>query len=305
MRGQEFYDLAINTEYPFDDQASLIDQTGRRLPEGLLADMSCMVDRDLARRIFCSAVTKQADFCTVVFSADAVDRPALGFISFRADQEELYATYGTTPQRILTPVRSGFSGTIVLGEQWRTVPSGIWKFDDPASSRIAARCCFPVRVPTYQSVSSDLGAAPLSGLVDLLAQGDIDIKLATRLLAGQARQAIVVSLKPGLETLTSYAGTGLARPESRSCQDPQPIETINGVRADCCERIYIELRGCAQPIPIANHCGVVLDCPLTLTEICPAPPNYSETENPDECLAGGALDPLQSSSNLPDLPPDW
>lgn len=305
MLNQAFYDLALNNEYPFDDSSSLIDSSGRRLPEGLLCDLSCVIDSTIANRIFCSAVTKSGNFCSIVFSADNEAQTALGFISFDLTRQDVYFLEGISPQRRLTALVPGFSGSIVVGEQWSQIPDGVWRFATADDSLVAARCCFPVRLPSRQTIVTNSGSRALAGVVDISPEGDLIATVATRRLAGQDRQAIVFSLRPDSNLLARYAGPNQARPESRSCGDPQPVETINNVAPDCCGRIYIELRGCAQPIPISNFCGVVLDCPLTLSEICPTPVRYDEQDNPDTCLAGGAGDPLSLPSGLPTLPPNW
>lgn len=306
MRSQQFYNFTQNVEYPFDDAASLMDDSGLRLPEGLLADLSCVIDRRIANRIFCSSVTKSANRLSLTLSADNDERTPLALLSEDASVGGLHR-YATSPQLALRPLTAGFKGQVVLGEKWPEYLDGSWTFSDPRDSIIAARCCFPISTPAGQRVSVMNAPQHLTGLVNLRTEGDIEVTFEPRVLGGETRQAIVLSLVGGRpEVLQDYLGPNQLRPESRTCGELQPIETINGVSADCCGRVYLELRGCAQPIPISNQCGVVLDCPLTLDEICPTQAPIEE--NPDQCLADGQGDPINPVDNqpgFPTIPPPW
>lgn len=301
MRSQQYYDRALNTAYPFDDGATLIDDYGKRLPEGLLADISCVIDRSVANRVFCSYVSKRNGVCNLIFNAANNLKTAVGLCSFAVASLPGNFELGKTPQVAIRGLKDDFRGRLVPGDQWLTIEDGSWQFSDPSQSHVSARCCLPLLLPGQQTVSVMNAAAYLTGIAAIQLEGDIDVVFDTRTLNGEERQAVVFSLKRP-QYLQSYAGTTQARPEARTCGDPQPIETINGVRPNCCGQITFELRGCAQPVPINNHCGVVLDCPLTLNDTCPPAtgPRYNAAE--DACAAAGVPNALDGPAPPTDAP---
>lgn len=298
MRDQQFYDVAQHTPYPFDDASYLVDDLGKRLPEGLLADFSCILDSQYGDRIYCSSVSKRSNQLTMVFSSQQ------GQVLGSLIATSVKAVYATPPLQV--PLKSfvnGFKGLAVLGEQWAEIEDGSWMFSQPEASVLAARCCFPLAFPSEQTIAV-FDHPALQGATDLRSEGSIVVSLGTRQLGQQTKKAIILSLA-GSTDLRDFAGPNQRRPESRTCGDPQPVETVNGVGADCCGRVFLELRGCAQPIPISNKCGVVLDCPITLEELCPtdAPP----PADVDECLGQGAINPINPEDDQPGYPtlPPW
>lgn len=309
MRQQQHYSLAQNQEYPFDDSASLLDDSGNRLPEGLLCDLSCVFSSEYGTRVFCSGATKRGNFCTMVFAADNDEQTSLGLASFELGLREPSLNYGRSPQKPLKGLVPDFRGSYVPGDQWHLVPDGIWRFSNPDNSLVAARCCFPITLPGSQTVAVSYSQRMLQGLVELREEGDVSLRIENRLLGGRVRKAVIISLsRSSVDVLQRYSGQLQQRPESRNCGSPVPIETIGGVGPDCCGRIFIELRGCAEPIPISQHCGVVLDCPLTLVDICPEKKDFGEEDNPDKCLqetGDNPILPAPQQDDFPTYPPNY
>lgn len=58
------------------------------------------------------------------------------------------------------------------------------------------------------------------------------------------------------------------RPELNNCGDPQPVRSLGGVAADCCNTIYIELQG-VQITPLTNYCGIAIGIDYGLADSCP------------------------------------
>lgn len=309
MLGQEFYDINQSRNYPFDDNVTLLTESGEKFPEGLLCDVSCVMDSAIARRVFISGATKRGDFISLIFSADNEERTTLGLLSgsLRADAFEFSPE--DTPSRHIKPLVNNFYGTAVFGNRWNLLDDGVWRVIDPKSTLLAARCCFPLPVPGLQTAAVSYSSNALQSIVDLQEEGDIELKIEERVLGGRSRKALVIGLsQSSSDTLGRYAGEFQQRPEARSCGDPQPVETINGVEADCCGRVFLEFRGCAEPIPISNHCGIVIECPLTLADICPPEIDYGESDNPDKCLFEGGdnlLRPAETQPGRPTLPPEY
>lgn len=114
----------------------------------------------------------------------------------------------------------------------------------------------------------------------------------------------------GLDTSTSnrsevherYLGPCDLRPELNNCGDPQPVRSIGGVPADCCNTIYIELQG-VSVTPLTNYCGVAIGIDYGLADACPPRElsklvNISKEECPTpEDYAGYAAQKVEDDSN--------
>lgn len=300
MFGQQFYSLNENRAYPFDAGGLLLSDAGDQLPEGLLVDAGISFDRQYGTRLRCTAISKTAAATAIVLGTSTQASLAIATIP-----------EGFTPRQAIPidPIIEGVSGFVTPGEPLARLAISNWLFSGDRQLLLSPRVAFPVRLQNSQSFAALNSAALLSGMVLLEGLGDMNIRIEPRVLGGQQKTAIVFRLTDvsnQVSVLQQYSGSRQQRPESRTCGEPFPIETINQVAADCCGRIYIELRGCAQPIPITNHCGVVLDCPQEPEELCPPKKTYNETagDSQDQCVAQGEPDPLTPPANPPKLP-NW
>jgi hypothetical protein len=146
-----------------------------------------------------------------------------------------------------------------------------------------------------KSASKLSAVTGLVGDVNLASFGDIKLTTDTLLIDGKVRKAIVFDLYDSSQTslvsvLEKYAGDCDKRPESGNCGDAQPISVINNVQPDCCGRIFLELRGCAEISVVNNDTrGLILDCFASLTDACITPEHLPDSagrlpnEYPDEC----------------------
>lgn len=292
-----FYSANEVRGYPFDDQATRLDDSSMRLPDGLLADISLSIPNSFGNRVFCSAMSKTIGGSAFVFSATDPARTVLAIGSVGP---------AFVPRRAipLTPMQPFVKGTFVPGEQIANQPDVNLRFTNPNQSMLCARTVFPLPISSQSDFGEFYGTEVFNRIVTLIAAGDMAVRIENRTLGGATKKALVFSLTESgsgtASNLERYAG-GTPRPESRTCGDPQPLESLAGVRPDCCGRVFIELRGCAQPIPISNFCGVALDCPHEADSLCTDGPTYELPE--DDCIEEGIPDPLDPPKNGPDIPP--
>lgn len=294
----QFYNQNQNRKYPFHDGASLMDDDGKFLPDGLIVDLSITIDSTYGENVYVSAISIVGGVVTVILSAVSTKLP-LALARLDTGNQLLFLNYRRTSQIQLTPLVDGVSGTIILGEALASTEAATYAFSEQAAT-ISPRCVFSLAVPGGQKLGVYQAGYDWGGGISLSSAGDIEIAFESRELGGRTVQAVVFRLKGTSQTLASYAAS-LQRPEARSCVDPQPIETINNVQPDCCGRIFIEFRGCATPTPIVNHCGVVLECALTLIDICGARNDFSDIPQIDLCSSDGNI-AINPSDNQPDAP---
>lgn len=299
MLSSQFYALNEVRDYPFDPSGTMISDDGQQVPEGILVDASISFDQTYGTRLRCTAISKTPVSTSLVFGTASQMAIAIATIP------EGFIPRESIP---IEAVMTGVTGYIVPGEPLLRVPIGNWRFTGDYQLMLSPRVAFPVPLQKSQSFAVLNSQSALRGLVLLEGLGDMSVRIEPRVLGGVQKQAIIFRLsdvvnRPSL--LAQYAGPNQQRPEARTCGDPAPIETINQVAADCCGRIYIELRGCAQPVPITNHCGVVLDCPQEPDEMCSPKPTYADRVNDsnDICIEQGEPDPLTPPTNRPKLPP--
>lgn len=298
---QGWYNLGENTQYPFDQGATLQDDAGLPLPCSILADFSITLPKSLGQRVYCSGISKQGSTASLVFAGDAEGLPTVAAVTIGLGAERRKPV-------MLESIEGPVRGAVVPGELLWELEDGTWRFTNPSQSYMAARTVFPVSQSRQQELRLAYGALPLQSVLKLSGDVNVRIALETRLLGGKMRPAVVASLFDlnGQSALKAYAGKYQQRPESRTCGDPAPVETINLIQPDCCGRIFFELRGCAKPIPISNHCGVVLDCPMEASEMCSPRELVPDESVADYCQTiGKGADPIDPASNAPQQPPWW
>ena len=298
-----FYNANELREYPFDEGATLATDAGDLIPEGLLADLSISIPRSVALRAFVSAISRTPTQTSIVIAAANAAQTPLAIASFPAD-------YASKTTHRLRSLYAGVDGTFVPGTIEQLNIPVTMRFSNPNQSLLSARTVFPLGIVANRDYAVYYSRQSLQSIVTFVGIGDVEAIIDTRVLDGQAKRAMVLRLREsglsGTDSLSRYA-ENQPRPESRTCGDPAPIESINDVRPDCCGRIYVELRGCAQPLKLANASGVVLDCPQLAGELCPPKTNFDpgpEQQN-DNCAESGYPDPVNPPANQPFYPPFW
>ncbi|RME24188.1 MAG: hypothetical protein D6800_09015 [Candidatus Zixiibacteriota bacterium] len=221
----------------------------------------------------------------------------------------LLADVTATPRKPIkvVPVIDGVFGTFSIGDSNPDLDDFTLRFSEANQSRLLARCVFFTNVGPNLDYSVFHSGVSWQGIVDVEGSSDIVVRIGERNLGGQMTEALIIGLTDDIETRKKYAAI-LPRPENHTCGDPAPIETINGVRADCCGRIYIELRGCANPIPLQPS-GVAIDCPETVETICPPPKELDPVDRTqhDRCVedAGEDKPEVTPSEEKPKPPPGY
>lgn len=288
--------------YPFDELATLTDDAGQPLNQAILADLSVVIPATIGQRLFVSAISYTASRLSVVISADNADKTPVAIAGVQGS---------VVPRQpySLVPLISGVAGQFVPGEQYGYTTSVNQRFSSPSQSYLSPRSVFSLPM-TSSSFSVAYANTLLNRLVDLIGAGDVEVVVEPRVLSGVNRMAAIIRLKEsglsGIDILRQYAQS-LPRPEAGTCGDPQPITSINRVQADCCGRIFLEFRGCAEPIPIEGVCGVVLNCPEEAGKLCAQGTNFDpgSSQQSDICIEQGYPNPVDNPTNKPKLPPTW
>jgi len=163
----------------------------------------------------------------------------------------------------------GVGGWIVFGNGIEEPFSG--RFSTPEQSVLAPRAAKYYNKLPVSSLGKLNNITALSGLVLLKAGNDIEIATEEREIGGEDREAIVVRLLQGqgANVFDTYKGPCGGRPETGTCQTPNPIEFINTIPPDCDGNIRIEFSGCAITSKMINvPCGFVIDCDKDIADAC-------------------------------------
>lgn len=197
--------------------------------------------------------------------------------------------------------REGIGGHVVFG-------SGIEQefscmFSSPRQSLITARAGRATIVSPVSKLRLGGSSKPYTGLLDLSVTGPMYARKEPQSINGKWQENVIVlgldntRATPDEESVFSrFAGRCSPRVSSGSCGDPQPLQSINGVRPDCDGNVTLDFRGCAVVGRSASDCGVILDCNLGLEQSC-RPPYLPDAS---DGLLPGEYDPV----NIPPLPPD-
>lgn len=295
--------------YPFSAAATLIDAQGINLPEDIIVDISLRCEADLDSHVFVSSISIDSNV-SITLSRTTPDVATVATLLVPTDNALVGKTYS------LTPILPNTFGTIVLGGINHLVGRQ-WRFESAAQSGLT-RSAFQAIPKANRNRFGYIGARDFLNPLRLLGQRNIDVNRKTLSLEGELREAVVFSLIDATDqsqdqsALSLYAGECDRRPESRTCLDPQPIENISGVKPDCCGRIFIEFRGCAELTRVNNHCGVLINCETQVADTVkpsdklPADDGRLPSEFIDVCDNAGVISSEQDE-NIQDLinnPPD-
>jgi hypothetical protein len=284
--------------YPLSPNSTGKDDSGNHIPEQLLADLRIRFTGEDEEKLYISSVDI-GSVVSIVFTSSVTFEP-VALISV--------ARPAVVSQKIyeVVTINQDATGYVVFGDI-TNLPEVKLRFSSSAQSEVSILAAYPQPVSTV-----DRRFAGINGRLDgvypmyLFANSDIVVRRRTLELENVEREAIVLSLTdPALtagtfNSLSQYAGECGRRPESNTCPDPQPIELINGVEPDCCGRIFIEIRGCGDMLPLQNVCGVAIVCSFEVDDSCPPKVNLpSDTgrlpsEFSDDC---GTI-PVKPDTNL-------
>lgn len=298
VTNQGWYDKNAGRHYPLDELASCRDDEGTTVPTHLLIDARLHFPRSLGEYAFLGGLTLTDKLVSIVIlAADAPDS-ASTYVPLAALTLPRTAVAGR--MYAVTPMATGVAGWVVFGPALRDALNYRGRFTSPAQSRLLRRVCRDYRDMPIPSVGKLGNNASLTGLVRLRGGADIEVVGECREITGfssssdttrcddaGAVRCIVVRLKndprESQNLLAKYVGPCGRRPESGTCADPQPVETISGVGPDADGIVTIEFRGAAalaeiveevvlddtgEVVSSAEAVGVLVDSPLALTETC-------------------------------------
>jgi hypothetical protein len=293
IRNNHWYNLNEQRYYPLDDTASAVSDAGDFLPNQLLADLRLRWPVTYGKYAFLSAAAITPYLVTVLIEAtDDLDNSPTSSVliaGITIPKDEL--TTGKT--YFLTSFKPGAGGFIVIGSGVDELYSG--RFSSPRQSLLTPRAARASRVPPVPSIGVENAAVPLTGLVNLTAVSPLQLTKETRIINNVEYENVVVfrlvetaqriATNAAAESVFStFAGPCGKRVGSKTCSDPQPIQTINSVGPDCDGIMILDFQGCATVGRNVNDCSVIVDCDLGLSLSCQPPylPNLTTGELPSE-----------------------
>jgi len=288
---QNWYDRNAGRQYPVDDAATGTDDAGNALTSTILADAHIRFPDVLGDYCFIGAAAVSPRLMTVVFLAAHELDDTGGFTPIAAVSVvdpvpyKMYAVQSQYP---------GAGGYVVFGEAIKDSLVS-HRFSSPQQSYLTARSVKPYKAWPVSSLAAGELGSKLTGVVRLRGGNDIEIVKECREipvdlvgescnpLSAIAREAIVIRLKDNQLQNTEarnvfdiYKGCCAGRPETRTCDGVQPIESINGVSPNCCGGLLIRVKGIARPSISEDSHSIVLDSTLGLSNVC-----LNDTRLPD------------------------
>jgi hypothetical protein len=308
IRNNHWYNINEQHFYPLDDKASAISNEGEFLPSSLISDLRLRWPITYGQFAFISAASITNHLITILIEATNTLDPVAGQTTLIAGitlpKSELSAGRTYT----LTAFKPKVGGFIVIGSNVSANYSGT--FSSPRQSLLTPRAARYSRVPPVQTIGINNTTNPLSGLVNLVALSPLQLTKETRVINGVEETNVIVLRLVDLaqdvnraaaneSIFATFAGDCGKRVGSKTCGDPQPIQTINGIGADCDGVLTLDFRGCALVGKNVTDCGVVVDCNLGLASSCLPPylPNLTTGELPSEAP------PIIITPPLPPQPP--
>ena len=318
IRNREFYNINETNSYPIDENATSLDNDGKRIPSNVIVDLNIRYPKIYGNFPFVSAITVSPNIVTVVIQvATTIDGPftltALASITVRKPVTE-------SRQYPLMALIPGVAGWIVFGSGVQDNSLMTRRMSTPGQGLLTAKIARAYKPLPVEGVTRLYNATELTGVVALRASPPLQIVSGERTIDHITRDVIVFRLSDNAgdrnfaqsdqeieltagssvpSVFQDFAGPCGNRPESRSCGDPQPIEFINSVAPDCDGVITIDIRGCALVAHIEDPCAFVIECDRSLSSLCP------DAAIPDST---GRLpteyDPLSLSPPTPEPEPD-
>ena len=279
IRNQNWYNLNESRDYPLADTASVIDDKGNRLPQGIITDIRVRWPDWAGEYAFLGsvAVTSGAVTATVLCATN------LGNV----DESYIPLTVVSVPlvdleqgrQYAMQSMYPGSFGYITFGAGITNNFTG--KFSSPTQSLLSSRAARSHSGLPVTALGTLAGNDALTGLVHFAAEEPLQITKGIRKIYGKDEEVIVFSLTTessaiadaGLteSMLQTLAGPCGARPESNTCGSPAPIEYINAVAPNCDGTITLEFKGCALIGRNIDDGSIVIDCGMGISDTCEAP----------------------------------
>jgi hypothetical protein len=296
VRNPHWYSANGTRDYPLDDTATAVSDTGDLLPQNIITDINLRYPETLGPYPFLASVSVTANLVSLTIQAAAslTGDPGLAPVAvFSILQEDLIEGRPYALEQFVP----GVGGWVVFGGGVQESFSG--RFSGPKQALLAPRAAKQYRPLPVQDLGKLGHVSALTGVVQLFGQDPVQVVKESRDVDDVERDVIVVRLvaTDGLETdgqeinvFEEFTGPCGARPESANCGEPAPIEFINTVPPDCDGNITLRLLGCAEIAEVVPGCGVVVDCQLGLIDAClpdrlPDEDGVLPNEYPDLCVS--------------------
>jgi hypothetical protein len=304
IRNNDWYNLNEQRDYPVDDTASALADNGGRLPSALITDLQLRWPSSLGQYAYISAASVTSSIVTAMIEVSKTKNNVpdtavlIAGVSIPKAELQQRRTYS------LVGFEDGVAGFISFGSG--TEEPFVGKFSTPEQSLLTARAARLLREPPIPSIKVNQAATALTGLVNFRVATPLQASKETRVIQGVEYDNVIVVRLAENDTATAtdsvyakFAGDCGRRVGSRTCTDPQPVETVNGILPDCDGVLTLDFRGCAVIGTNVADCGVVLDCNLGLSASCDPPnlPNLETGKLPSE------LDPIIIPPVIPPEPP--
>ena len=275
IRNNHWYNTNQLRPYPIDDSASAISDSGILLPASFFKDLKLRWPTDYGSYAFLSAATSSSQIVTFLIEVaqdldnagnDSILIAGLTIPRSQLDENRTYK---------LTTFKPYVAGFVCLGADVDQLVS--LTFATPRQSLLTARAARSLRrppVPTIGVKGIDRG---LTGLVSLVPREPLEIVKGTRVIAGEEYENVAIfRLAEQAQQVTNsvfsqFAGPCGNRVGSRSCPDPQPIETINGIKPDCDGVLTLNFGSNLYVGRNSDDCGAVVDIDLGLNATCLPP----------------------------------
>lgn len=293
IRNNHWYNLNEQRYYPLDDTASARSDNGDLLPNSLISDMRLCWPKEYGQYAFISAAAITPNLVTVLIevASTLTNNPNTSMLiaGITIPKEELIngRTY------VLTAFKPKVGGFIVFGTDLDQNYSG--RFSSPSQSLLTPRAARPSRLPPVPTIKVEDNAVALSGLVKLTALAPLQLTKETRVINEiEYSNVVVFRLKEEVQdtgtttvnesVFSIFSGLCGKRSGAKTCNDPQPIQFINGVAPDCDGVLTLDFQGCAVVGKNTKDGGVIVDCSLGLSTSCAPPylPTLSTGKLPSE-----------------------
>ena len=277
VRNQNWYNLQSTRRYPLDDTSTGEDNNGGNIKDNIFVDCHIRAPRKYGEYLYIQGVNISDTLISVVIGAaetlTAENNTTIGVVSVLKPLAEFVNV-------AVTATQPGVTGWLAFGSGIRELFSG--RYATAAQTLIAARCGRPYNELPLQTLGKYNLATALSDIVNLTAAAPVTATYHNEYVVpkynpetgetnSKAVKAIVFSGQAPTADFNPYSyflGPCSQRPETGTCQK-KPIETINGVSADCeTGNINIVVGGGFSSHLFKNCGGLDITTPLGLAAAC-------------------------------------
>lgn len=285
VRNQNWYNLQATRRYPLDDTSTGEDNNSGNIRDNILVDCHIRTPRKYGEYLYVQGINISDTLISVVIGVahtlTAEENTTVGVVSVLKPQAEFVNI-------AITPLQPGVAGWLAFGSGIREAFSG--RYATAAQTLIAARCGRAYNELPIQTLGKYNLATALSGIVNITAAAPVTATYHDAYVVpkynpetgetnSKAVKAIVFSGQAPTADFNPYSyflGPCSQRPETGTCHK-KPLETINGVSADCeTGNINVVVGGGFSSHLFKNCGGLDITTPLGLAASCNEKPPGQE-----------------------------